>query len=277
MDVYDRVAQTVARDMTNQFSSSFGTASRLFAKRYRQDIYNIYGLVRLADEIVDTYRPANMRELLDELEADTYRAIKDGYSSNLIVHAFQITANNYGIGKDLIGPFFDSMRTDIKPPQQFSQKTYDTYIYGSANVVGLMCLKVFCEGNQKLYQQLRAGAEALGSAFQKVNFLRDLADDHTELNRFYFPDCSYKTFDDTAKQQVVDDIAKDFETSMAAINQLPVGARKPVLVAYKIYQKLLHALDIATVEQIKQQRLRISDRRKLSIAAAVWIGWRVKV
>lgn len=273
METYDQIALQTSRQLTNQFSSSFGLASRLFAKRYRQDIYNIYGLVRLADEIVDTYRPTNMKQLLDQLETETYQAIEDSYSSNLIVHAFQLTARKHGISKELIAPFFASMRTDIKPPKQLTQAAYKTYIYGSAEVVGLMCLKVFCQGDHTLYEHLRPGAEALGSAFQKVNFLRDVAEDHNQLQRFYFPDHQYATFNESAKQQVIDDIMKDFETSRGALNQLPKGTRKPVLVAYKLYRELLTKLQTASIDEIKSQRIRVSNGRKVVIALAVWIGW----
>lgn len=272
MDTYHQVALSTAKQMTTQFSSSFGLASRLFPKDQRQSIYNIYGLVRLADEIVDTYRGADALSLLDQLEQDTYQAITDGYSTNLVVHAFQITAREYEIGKDLVTPFFASMRTDIKPPKAFTKQAYQKYIYGSAEVVGLMCLKVFCQSNDQQYEQLKVGAQALGSAFQKVNFLRDLQADHNELERFYFPGTSYEGLRETDKQAIIEDIHHDFMASRESLNQLPKAARKPVLVAYLCYGKLLDKLAAASVGEIKTRRIRLSGSYKLWVFVKVMVG-----
>ncbi|MDL2341780.1 MAG: squalene/phytoene synthase family protein [Patescibacteria group bacterium] len=263
MDQYDAVATQTARLVTNSYSSSFGLATRLFPLSIRADIYNIYGLVRLADEIVDTYLGTDTRQQLDALEAEVYLALKQHYSTNLIVHAFQLTANKYRIGKDLIAPFFYSMRLDTSL-QQYTPALYKRYIDGSAEVVGLMCLKVFVD-NETEYKHLEPGARALGSAFQKVNFLRDLAADQTELQRFYFPHTSFKTFDDNAKAVIIADIEADFMAAKQAIPQLPVSARAAVSAAYTYYFRLLWKLKVASAKDLLQKRVRINNATKLGL------------
>ncbi|MDL2363532.1 MAG: phytoene/squalene synthase family protein [Patescibacteria group bacterium] len=263
MEQYSHAAQLAAKLITTQYSSSFSLASRAFPAGMRKHIYNLYGLVRVADEIVDSYTGSDKLKQLHELEASVYEAIKRGYSSNVIVHAFQITAVHYDIDKTLIRPFFESMRTDITK-QKYTQKEYERYIYGSAEVVGLMCLKIFATSEEE-YDLLRPGAEALGAAFQKVNFLRDIAHDHSQLERFYFPHATYETFDDVAKQAVVTDIYADFRTAKPAIDQLPKSARGPVMAAYRNFYTLLQRLDRASVAQLKERRVRIHDGLKLAI------------
>lgn len=263
MEQYDRVASQTAKLVTNSYSSSFGMATRLFPLAIRGDIYNIYGLVRLADEIVDTYKGSDARQQLDALEKEVYAALKSGYSTNLIVHAFQLTANKYDIGRELITPFFYSMRLDTEP-QKYTQKLYERYIDGSAEVVGLMCLKVFVR-NKAEYSHLEPGARALGAAFQKVNFLRDLSADKNELQRSYFPGVSYESFDDAAKSAIVDDIENDFKTARLAISQLPDSARPAVSAAYSYYMRLLLKLKVTPAEELKKKRVRVNNAIKVAL------------
>ena len=267
MEQYNQVAGRVARMVTNSYSTSFGTATRLFPKTIRQDIYNIYGLVRVADEIVDTYLGTDAADQLSALEQETYRALSGGYSANLIVHAFAQTARCYQIGRDLIEPFFNSMRLDTKP-QTYTPALYAKYIDGSAEVVGLMCLRVFV-GSEAEYRHLEPGARALGAAFQKVNFLRDLAADQSSLNRFYFPNTSYKTFDNAAKAAIVADIEQDFANAKQAIPQLPSSARPAVSAAYSYFWQLLAKLKAAPAQTLLERRIRVNNATKLALLTSV--------
>lgn len=270
-DQYLFVAEHASKYLTTQYSTSFGTASRLFPDDIRQHIYNIYGLVRIADEIVDTYEGKDALAVLDALEKEVYEALKRNYSANIIVQSFVHTANTFGINKDLIAPFFASMRID-SPDYAYKTQEYAKYIYGSAEVVGLMCLKVFCKGDKAQYKQLEPGARALGSAFQKVNFLRDLKDDYERLGRYYFPVGSYDDFDEATKAQIISDIQKDFSIAKDAIDRLPHAAKLPVTVAYQYYARLLTKLDHATAEQINQERIRIPNYIKLWLLIRVRLG-----
>lgn len=271
MDNYDKSATLASKIVTETFSSSFSSASKLFSSSIRPDIYNIYGLVRVADEIVDTYQGKQAKQLLNNLEAETHRAVERKFSSNLIVHAFMLTAIKFNITKELIDPFFESMRADLTT-KAFTEKSYRTYIYGSAEVVGLMCLKVFCEGNEKLYSQLEPGARSLGSAFQKVNFLRDLQDDYVTRGRYYFPIGTYETFGEADKKLIIDDIDKDFNDAVSALNQLPSNSRKASQAACIYYQALLKKLKSASADKIKSQRLSVRKLTKLALLLKVKLG-----
>lgn len=263
MELYNDTAIGMSRMLTLRYSTSFGWATKLMSDTIRDDIYAIYGLVRIADEIVDSYGGIDARELLDDLEQETYRAIERGYSTNPIVHAFQITATAYGITKSLLRPFFASMRTDIDPPRHFSQKAYETYIYGSAEVVGLMCLKVFVYGDKSQYATLKNGAARLGSAYQKVNFLRDFADDSKSLGRVYFPNVSGRRLDEAEKSAIIADIQTDFLAAKPYIIALPSNARTAVAVSYTYYSTLLEKLDHTPASVICSKRIRISNSKKL--------------
>lgn len=195
MELYDSVSREINELITRRYSTSFGLSSTLFPRPLRTHIYAIYGLVRIADEIVDTYRGNDARELLDELETDTYRSIGSGYSANPVVHAYALTARTFGIERPVIEAFFSSMRMDITGYEN-TPENYERYIHGSAEAVGLMCLSAFVDGDTELYGELSGGASALGAAYQKINFLRDLASDTSELDRWYFPGSTYQTFDD---------------------------------------------------------------------------------
>lgn len=264
MELYTSTSYQLSRQLTLRYSTSFSKSSELFATRIRPHIFAIYGLVRIADEIVDTYQGKKTATLLDALEQETYAAIQLRYSTNPIVHAFAHTAAKYGINKSIIAPFFESMRMDLKK-KRFNQKEYERYIYGSAEVIGLMCLRVFVEGNTHAYKKLEVGAKALGSAYQKVNFLRDMASDFSDRGRVYFPAVTYDAFSDTQKQAIVTDIRHDFETARQYLNQLPKTARKAVRLSYSYYSELLRILDRASVDTIKQRRLRVSAARKAAL------------
>lgn len=273
MEQYDLVCQRLAQSVTNAYSSSFGLATRTFPPAIRLHIYNIYGLVRVADEIVDTYAGDDRQRRLDALEQETILCLQTGFSANPIVHAFGLSAIKYGIGENLIAPFFSSMRMDVSK-QSYSHKEYDAYIHGSAEVVGLMCLKVFVQGDADRYEALAPGAIALGAAFQKVNFLRDLAQDYAQLKRFYFPDTTFLEFDDAQKQKVISDIKQDFVVAKEHIRHLPPSARPAVAAAYRYFFELLQKLDRAPVATIKQHRLRIPNARKLVILSGTTIAHR---
>lgn len=264
MELYDQVAYENSRHLTLRYSTSFGLSSRLFGKPIQPHIYAIYALVRIADEIVDTYKGANSLELLDSLEKHVYATIKTGYSTDLVVHAFARTARQYGIDKTLIAPFFSSMRMDLSP-QTYNTKNYQAYIHGSAEVVGLMCLRVFLHGDQRRYDELAPGAAALGSAYQKVNFLRDLAADYKELGRLYFPDVTYDSFDEAAKQQIIADINHDFALALPALRKLPASSRKATLMSYVYYSELLAKLSRTPAATIKHTRVRVPSARKFAL------------
>lgn len=263
MELYDSTASKLSRVLTNRYSSSFSASSLLFDKSIRPHIYAIYGLTRIADEIVDTYTGADKKQLLDGLENEVYSSIKRGYSPNPIVHAFSLTARKYGISKELIRPFFSSMRSDINPPKRFTDIQYREYIVGSAEVVGLMCLHVFTNGDDTIYSQLKSGASSLGSAYQKVNFLRDLADDYNRLSRVYFPGVDYESFNDHTKRAIEADIENDFAFARLAIKQLPRSSKRAVEASYTIYYRLFTKLKQTSAETIKRQRVRISNPHKL--------------
>lgn len=270
MELYDRVSQQTAKLVTTSYSTSFSMASRLFAPEIRQHIYNIYGLVRIADEVVDGYAGKRARKILDDLESETYQALKSGYSTNPVVQAFAVTAREFGIGRELIKPFFASMRIDLAQ-QIFTDKQYRDYIYGSAEVVGLMCLKVFCP-NPADYKRLSRGAAALGAAFQKINFLRDFASDCNELGRCYFPGVTFESFDTKARDDIVRDIAKDLRSATKSVNQLPATAQPAVKLALRYYTRLFKKLQRATPEEIKTNRLRVSDGTKMALFSRAWVG-----
>ena len=271
MDLYDKVAYENSRHLTLRYSTSFGISSRFFSAAIKPHIYAIYGLVRIADEIVDTYKGKDAGEQLDRLEAETYSAITVSYSTNPIVHAFAKTAATYGIDKQLIEPFFSSMRMDLHP-QSYSDKDYKKYIHGSAEVVGLMCLHVFVDGNDAEYKKLADGAAALGSAYQKVNFLRDMAADYRELGRLYFPGLSFETFSESDKRAIIDDIQQDFADAIPALTKLPPSSRKATMVSYVYYNELLVRLEKTPLQTLKTTRIRVPSPRKIALLIKTLVG-----
>lgn len=254
-----RVSQTI----TETYSTSFSLASRLFGADIRPHIYAIYGLVRIADEIVDDPTVPDPVGQLQAYEDQVYAAMDSGFSTDPIIQAFVATARTFAITTDMLAPFFSSMRTDLNPPTSFTTQQYAAYIYGSAEVIGLMCLKVFSSSAGQ-YSQLENGARHLGAAFQKVNFLRDLAADHDELHRYYFPVASFETFDEDTKQQIIQDVAADFEVARAAVRQLPRSSRYAVGLAYRYYESLLRRLERTPADQIRRKRIRLNDWAKMA-------------
>ena len=218
--LFHDVSQQCSKAVTEKYSTSFSSAIKLLHPDLRTPIYNIYGFVRFADEIVDTFHQYKKEELLLEFKKDTYAAIERGISLNPILHSFQITVREYNISHDLIEAFFSSMEMDLSKTQ-YNSNGYKEYIYGSAEVVGLMCLYVFCEGDKNMYNDLKPSARALGAAFQKVNFLRDVKADYEQLNRSYFPEVDFTNFTTHMKQQIEEEIAADFAQAYEGILMLP--------------------------------------------------------
>jgi len=249
---------------TKEYSTSFSSAIRLLHHDMQQPIYNIYGFVRFADEIVDTFHDYDKASLLEEFKNDTYAAIARGISLNPILNSFQQTVNAYKIDHDLIGAFFQSMEMDL------SQRTYDTrnfneYVYGSAEVVGLMCLHVFCEGKKEVCEKLKFSARSLGAAFQKVNFLRDINSDYNGLSRMYFPGCDFNNFTEYDKKEIEADIYNDFRQAYAGILKLPLKSRFGVYVAYKYYLSLFKKIRSLEPARVLEARIRIPDYKKAMI------------
>jgi phytoene synthase len=267
MDLYESVSYEISQIVTTHYSTSFAASTRLFPKSIRKHIYGLYGLVRIADEIVDTYKGLSAEKLLTSLHIDVLQALKDNYSTNPVVYAFSQTARTFGIDKSLIDPFFKSMAMDLTK-LTYTQGLYEEYIYGSAQVIGLMCLRVFCEGDQEMYLRLRPGAEALGAAYQKVNFLRDLSGDNNELGRMYFPGLVFSSIDQKAINGILSDIGKDFSVAKIYISKLPKKCQLPVRLSYTYYSHLLKKLEKTPIEILKTQRIRIPNSVKIGLFVA---------
>lgn len=265
IDIYLNVAQKCSKSTTEAYSTSFASAIRLLHRDLHHHIYAIYGLVRFADEIVDTFHTHNKTELLKKFKADTFEAISCKVSLNPILHAFQQTVNHFQIDHELIEAFFRSMEMDLDKNKYLNETELDTYIYGSAEVVGLMCLYVFCEGNKPLYQSLIPAARALGAAFQKINFLRDLGSDYYDLKRTYFPGLNVDRFDCTTKKEIEHSIFSDFETAFKGIKRLPIKARFGVYVAYRYYFSLFRKIQKLPAQHIVRQRIRVPNLMKMMI------------
>jgi 15-cis-phytoene synthase len=274
--LYDRVAEETASVVIRRYSTSFGLAARLLEPTVRQHVENIYALVRLADEIVDGEAAAagltvdEAGRTLDELERQTEFAIDRGYSSNLIVHAFGMTARETGFDKSLTEPFFGSMRSDLTVVEH-NRESFDRYVYGSAEVVGLMCLRAFLQGTAVTdadRAELETGARALGAAFQKVNFLRDLAADFRDLGRSYFPGVPIDSFSEADKNRLLDEIDGDLRVAATAVPKLPLGSRRAVSLAQSLFTDLAARLRATPVEKLVTMRVRVPGRTKARIAAA---------
>ena len=270
MQLFHEVSQECSRITTEKYSTSFSSSIRLLHKDLRTPIFNIYGFVRFADEIVDTFHDHNKQVLLEEFKAATYDAINRGISLNPILHSFQITVNQYKIDYALIDAFLYSMELDLNK-REYDRVGYEEYIYGSAEVVGLMCLHVFCEGDKRAYEKLKPAAKSLGAAFQKVNFLRDLKADFEGLDRIYFPGCDLRNFTNTDKEQIESDIQKDFDDAYKGIIELPLKARFGVYVAYKYYLSLFKKIKKIQPQKIMEERVRIPDYGKIYILAKAGI------
>ena len=262
---FDSFASRCSQTITKEYSTSFYSAIQLLSSEIRKPIYAIYGMVRLADEIVDTFHDYNKDKLLSDFKEDTFKAIREGISLNPILETFQKVVNQYNIEHDLINSFFESMRQDLIKTDYLNEPELRNYVYGSAEVVGLMCLHVFCNGNQKTFDTLKKYAQALGSAFQKVNFLRDLQSDVDDLNRFYFPGFKDDTFTDSLKLKIESDIQEDFKLGFEGIKRLPLNCRFGVYVAYRYYMALFKKLKKTTSETILGKRVRIPNHIKMVI------------
>jgi len=275
--LFDQVSNECSVNVTKMYSTSFSSAVKMLAPSIRQDIYNIYGFVRFADEIVDSFHDYDKEFLFDRFQKDLNFALEQKISLNPILNAFQHTVNKYKIPKSLITAFMKSMKMDLYKSEYHTTDEYNEYIYGSADVVGLMCLQVFVKGDTKKYNELKDSAMRLGSAFQKVNFLRDLKADFEELNRTYFPNTDLSQLDEKSKQEIIKDIESDFEAAFIGIKNLPIEARFGVYTAYRYYKKLLIKLKKTPSTEIKNTRIRVSDYQKASLFAQCYFNFKLNI
>lgn len=262
--IFDDVSAKCSKIVTNRYSTSFSLGIKFLGKKLHEPIYSIYGFVRFADEIVDSFHGFDKSTLLEKFRADTVDAIRDRISLNPILNSFQKVVNDYNIEWELIEAFLNSMKMDLKK-REHDQQSYDNYIFGSAEVVGLMCLKVFVEGDQQVFEKLRPFAMSLGSAFQKVNFLRDAKDDFELLGRVYFPGVNVKALDVESKRAIEVDIDKDFVHALVGIRQLPQDARMGVYLAYFYYKNLFNKIKAIPPHGILSARVRIPNAQKFGL------------
>lgn len=263
--LFDTIGWRLSKIVTKSYSTSFSLGILLLDRTLHRHIYAIYGFVRFADEIVDTFHDQDKRYLLNDFARQTHDAIDRGISLNPVLNSFQATVNTYKIDSELIDTFLASMEMDIDPTDSYSRHLYEKYILGSAEVVGLMCLKVFCEGDMKMYESLKNEAMKLGSAFQKINFLRDLQSDYYHLGRVYFPNVDMNEFTDDVKADIEEDIENDFKIAYSGILKLPAKARFGVYVAYVYYYALFQKIKTCSAQTIKEQRIRISNPNKYGL------------
>ncbi|MEM6721984.1 MAG: phytoene/squalene synthase family protein [Bacteroidota bacterium] len=275
--LFDTVSHNCSTLVTKSYSTSFSLATKMLAPSIRQDIYNIYGFVRFADEIVDSFHEFNKEYLLDKFQADWDSALEHKISLNPILNSFQHTVHKYDIPIHLIDAFMKSMRQDLDKKIYLTHEEYKEYIYGSADVVGLMCLKVFVKGDETKYKELKSSAMSLGSAFQKVNFLRDLKADFEDLDRTYFPDADLKNLDEASKQKIIAEIEHDFKLGLEGIAKLPIEAKFGVFTAYKYYSKLLHKLKRTPSVKIKNTRIRIPNYQKMALLAKSYVNYQLNL
>ena len=275
--IFDKVSNDCSKLVIKRYSTSFYFSSSLLSKTIRQDIFNIYGFVRLADEIVDTFHEYPKKELLEDFEKELWRSVDNKISLNPILNSFQHTVNKYSIPKDLINSFLDSMKMDLEKKEYNSVEEYKKYIYGSADVVGLMCLKVFVKGSESSFSELSTFAISLGSAFQKVNFLRDLKDDSNVLNRVYFPNVDMNNFNEKSKKEIILEIEKDFENAVKGIVKLPKNSKFAVYIAYRYYNKLLKKLKRTSSENIVKKRIRIHNLQKFIVIARSYVKYQLNL
>lgn len=275
--IFDTVSKDCSRIITQTYSTSFSMATKMLSNSIRQDIYNIYGFVRLADEIVDSFHDYDKEALFIQFETDLEAALINKISLNPILNSFQETYHNYNIDKEMVDAFMNSMRQDLHKTVYHTEEEYKNYIYGSADVVGLMCLKVFVKGDHQKYEKLKETAMALGSAFQKVNFLRDLKADHDELNRTYFPNTDLNNLDEISKKAIIDDIEKNFAEGLQGIKQLPLEAKFGVFMAYRYYNQLLVKLKTTPALEIKSTRIRVPDYKKVELLTRSYVKYQLNL
>ena len=275
--IFDQVSYDCSKIVTESYSTSFSLATKMLATSIRPDIYNIYGFVRFADEIVDTFHSYNKKVLFENFEQQLKDAIEAKISLNPILNSFQHTYHKYDIPYHLVESFMKSMRMDLTKSEYRTEAEYKEYIYGSADVVGLMCLKVFVKGDTVAYEKLKESAMSLGSAFQKVNFLRDLKADFEDLNRAYFPHANLKELDEISKNKIVEEIKADFSKGYTGILQLPNDAKFGVYTAYKYYYKLLQKLQKTPSKEIKNARIRVPNYQKVNVLARSYVRYRLNI
>ena len=275
MELFDQTTYECSKLITQRYSTSFTLGIKTLDKKFHLPIYAIYGFVRYADEIVDTFYENDQVALLKRFKQDTYQAIEERISLNPVLHSFQLVVNQYQIPHDLIEAFLHSMEMDLED-RTYDDSQYNEYIYGSAEVVGLMCLKVFCEGNTAYYEELVPPARRLGAAFQKVNFIRDIKSDYEDRGRVYFPGVDFNDFSISAKEMIEADIQQDFDEALEGIKKLPQGAKMGVFLAYRYYLKLFKKIKNCPPGKIKEERIRIPDLRKMLILLTSYIRHSLK-
>lgn len=275
--LFDTVSYRYSKLVTQTYSTSFSLATKMLYKTIRNDIYNIYGFVRFADEIVDSFHDYPKEMLFNRFSDDLELALENKISLNPILNAFQHTFHKYDIDKSLVDAFMKSMRQDLHKSTYLTDEEYKAYIYGSADVVGLMCLKVFVKGDQQKYDQLKETAMALGSAFQKVNFLRDLKADFEGLDRTYFPNTDLKNLDEASKKDIIDDIEADFKKGLSGIKKLPIEAKFGVFMAYRYYNQLLKKLKRTPALKIKDSRIRVSNPKKIELLMRSYVKYQLNL
>jgi len=276
MNLFDRTCFECSKLITTQYSTSFSMGIRAFHPRFRYPVYAIYGFVRYADEIVDTFYEHDQRGLINEFREETFKAIDRGISTNPVLQSFQQVVNKYGVEKDIIEAFLTSMIMDLDKTA-YDNDGYKTYIYGSAEVVGLMCLRIFCENDNTLYEQLVPKARSLGSAFQKINFLRDIKSDFEDRGRTYFPGIDFTNFSEEDKRYIEADIRKDFDDAFEGIKLLPKGSRLGVYVAYTYYLQLFKKISGIPAGVIAEKRIRVSDTHKVGLYFKAVLYQKLKV
>ncbi|MFC2110076.1 phytoene/squalene synthase family protein [Bacteroidota bacterium] len=274
--LYDEISNESSKIITKNYSTSFSIAVRLLAPSIRQAIYNIYGFVRIADEIVDSFEGYPKEELLNRFEEEYFLSLQNGISTNPVVNAFTQTVVKYNIDKKLVNAFLKSMRADLTKQIYKSEEEVANYIYGSADVVGLMCLKVFVKGDEKSYEKLKEPAMKLGSAFQKVNFLRDMKQDYEELSRTYFPEINPDTLSNKDKKRIIKEIKLEFDEAYNGIKKLPKEARLGVFVAYRYYLKLLKKIENTPAKVLSEKRIRISNSLKTYLLFRSYIKFQLR-
>ena len=275
--LFDDVSFKCSKLVTKSYSTSFSLAVYMLSPSIRDAIYSIYGFVRFADEIVDSFHGYNKENLINDFEKEYYKSFDMGISLNPILNSFQQTVKQYNISDDLIQAFLKSMKLDLVKSDYNSKEEYDAYIYGSADVVGLMCLKVFVAGEDHKYEELKSEAMRLGSAFQKVNFLRDLKDDNLVLNRNYFPGVDLNSFDEKAKTAIINEIEEDFKVAYQGIVKLPIEAKFGVYTAFVYYKKLLKKLEKTPYHEIGNARIRVSNYTKAGLLAKSFVSYKLKL
>tara|TARA_B100000579_G_scaffold346286_1_gene299119 strand:+ start:95 stop:934 length:840 start_codon:yes stop_codon:yes gene_type:complete len=276
-NIFDEVSYSCSEKVTKTYSTSFSLATRLLSKNIRKDIYNIYGFVRLADEIVDSFHDYNKNELFHDFSIDLDKALNNKIHLNPILNSFQYTFHKYNIDKELVKSFMKSMRMDLTKKKYNTIEEYKEYIYGSADVVGLMCLKVFVQGNNELYKKLKNNAMKLGSAFQKVNFLRDLKADKEDLNRTYFPNTQFESLSESEKDEIINDIENDFKKGLAGIKELPLDAKFGVFMAYRYYNQLLKKLKKTPATEIINRRIRVPNLKKIELLTRSYVKYQLNL